>query len=768
MSKRINMDLDWRFHLGDAADAGFMGYDDRAWRTVTLPHDWAVEHPFSPSHASGTGYLPGGTAWYRKRFELDESAVGQRVRLSFQGVYKHAKVWVNSNYLGRHAYGYTSFSFDISPFVKAGENVIAVRVEHEDVADSRWYTGSGIDRHVYLNISHPVSFSEYGVFVKTLSADASSACLRVEYDAPGAEGASFRLTDSEGREAARAAAQGEKGGVSLSVPAPKLWSPDHPFLYTLTAEALLHGQAVDREEIRVGIRSFRFDPDSGFFLNGEPMKIKGVCVHHDAGCLGAAVPKPVWARRLRKVKDAGCNAIRTAHNPPDPDLLDLCDEMGFLVMDEAFDEWEGTKNKWWQGHNVYPPKHFGYAEDFPDWHERDLSSMVLRDRNHPSIVLWSIGNEIDYPNDPYVTPLFKEALGNNDANKPAAERLYDPRKPDAGRLAAVAKELTAIVHRLDDTRPVTSALSFPELSNHTGYADQLDVIGYNYREYFYEDDHKTYPGRVILGSENSHDPKAWFAVRDHDFIAAQFLWTGIDFLGECRGWPVRISQAGMLNLAGYEKPLFYQRRALWTDAPFVRLAVGDGDSERHGVWNERFRWTGEPGQKKIVSCYTNAGEAELFLNGQSLGKKRLTDADGCRAVWEVAYQPGALRAVAGDAVDELSTARPAASIAVLPDQTALRANGRDVVQAEICLLDENGLPALDEVIHCQVVGDLALLGIENGCPDDLTPYAEPWRSTLNGRAVAYLRAGRLPGPAVLHVWTASGLSASVRVDIQAE
>ena len=763
MSKIINMDLDWRFHLGDAADAGFMGYDDRAWRQVTLPHDWAVEHPFDPSHASGTGYLPGGTAWYRKHFSLDESAMGKRVRLTFQGVYKHAKVWINSNYLGNHAYGYTSFSFDISPFVKAGENVIAVRVEHNDVADSRWYTGSGIDRHVTLEISGQAAFEEYGLFVSTKEADENRAVLRLQYSAPGAQQVRFTLTDGTEKNAVKMTG-GDGGTVEMTVENPHLWSPASPFLYRLTGTVLVQGEAVDTVMVPVGIRSFRFDPDQGFFLNGEPMKIKGVCVHHDGGCLGAAVPKNVWRRRLLKFKDAGCNAIRTAHNPPDPDLLDLCDELGFLVMDEAFDEWEGTKNKWWQGHNVYPPKHFGYAEDFPEWHERDLASMVLRDRNHPSIILWSIGNEIDYPNDPYVTPLFKEALGNNDANKPAAERLYDPRKPDAGRLATIAKELTEIVHRLDDTRPVTSALSFPELSNHTGYADQLDVIGYNYREYFYEDDHKNYPGRVILGSENSHDPKAWFAVRDHDFIAAQFLWTGVDFLGECRGWPVRISQAGMLNLAGYEKPLFYQRKALWTEEPFVRIAVGDGDSERHGVWNEHFRWMGEPGQIKFVSCYTNAKAVELFLNGVSLGKKQLTDTDGYRVCWEVPYQPGTLRAVIDGGEDELSTAQAAASIELKSEKTELCADGLDTAQVEITLLDKKGIPALDEVVHCQIVGDMQLLGIENGRPDDLTPYAEPFRTTLDGRAIAYLRAGCVSGSAPLHVWTASGLSATCVFD----
>ena len=764
MSFKQNMDLDWRFHLGDVTDADFMGYDDGGWRKVTLPHDWAVEHPFDRCHASGTGYLPGGTAWYRKHFELDESVAGKRVRLNFQGVYKHAKIWVNSNYLGQHAYGYTSFSFDVSEFVRPGENVIAVRVEHENVADSRWYTGSGIDRHVTLEIADPVCFREHGVFVSTICPEQGAPLgLRVRYDTTGADEVRFCLSDTDGTAVSRVSAAGEKGETRLLVLHPRLWSPDHPSLYRLQCEAVHGGRVTDTLTVAAGIRSFRFDPDKGFFLNGESMKIKGVCVHHDAGCLGAAVPKSVWKRRLEKFKAAGCNAIRTAHNPPDPDLLDLCDEMGFLVMDEAFDEWEGTKNKWWQGHNVYPPKHFGYAEDFPQWHGEDLSSMVLRDRNHPCVVLWSVGNEIDYPNDPYVTPLFKEALGNNDANKPLAERLYDARKPDAARLAKVAQKLVGIVHSLDDTRPVTSALSFPELSNHTGFADALDVVGYNYREHFYQDDHRTYPGRVILGSENSHDPRAWYAVRDSAFMSAQFLWTGIDFLGECKGWPVRISQAGMLNLAGYEKPLYYQRKALWTEEPFVRIAVGDAGSEHQGAWSERFRWTGEPGQQKTVSCYTNAKEAELFLNGRSLGKKEIGNVDGGRASWEIPYEPGELRAAVDGAEDTLVTPGPAASIVLSPDTARVEADGQSVCQVEIALLDGQGRPALDEEIHCQPVGDCALLGIENGKPDDLTPYSENRRVTLDGRAIAYLRAGRLSGPVYLHVWTASGLRAECEV-----
>ena len=763
MSKLKCMDADWRFHLGDVPDAGYMAYDDRAWRSVTLPHDWAVEFPFDTAHSSGTGYLPGGIGWYRKSFQLTPEEASGRVRIRFEGVYKHARVWINSNYLGQHAYGYTSFSFDLTPFIRPGENLLAVRVEHVDTADSRWYTGSGIDRHVFLETSEEVAFAEHGLFAFTVRADQEEAELRIDYSAEGAEQVRFLLLSADGTPAAEAESAGGTGSAVLRVKAPLLWHPDRPYLYRLRAEALAGGRVTDTRELPVGLRTFRFDPDGGFFLNGESMKLKGVCVHHDAGCLGAAVPKAVWARRLRKFKEMGCNALRTAHNPPDPDLLDLCDDLGFLVMDEAFDEWEGVKNKWWQGHNVYPPKHFGYGEDFPQWHRQDLESMILRDRNHPSVILWSIGNEIDYPNDPYVTPLFQEVLGNNDANKPLAARLYDVRKPDAGRLAVVARELVAIVHALDRTRPVLSALSFPELSNLTGFADALDLSGYNYREHFYEEDHRKYPGRVLLGSENSHDPKAWKAVAEHDYISGQFLWTGIDFLGECKGWPVRISQAGALNLAGFEKPLFALRKALWTEAPCARLAVGPADGR--GAWEESFRWQGTPGEMKKVSCYTNQPEAELFLNDRSLGKKSLSPEDGCRAVWEVPYQEGVLRVAAGEAEDLLCTPRKAERIEIAADRSECPADGLSVLQAEVLLADERGFPALDEVVHAQVLGDLKILGLENGTPDDLTPYAETFRSTREGRLIVYLRAGTVPGKGLLRLWTASGLSADVPLQL---
>ena len=429
-----------------------------------------------------------------------------------------------------------------------------------------------------------------------------------------------------------------------------------------------------------------------------------------------------------------------------------------MTIDEAFDEWEGCKNKWWHGHNVYPPKHFGYADAFPQWYSADLTAMVLRDRNHPSVIMWSIGNEIDYPNDPYVHPMFETMTGNNDANKPAQERLYDPCKPNAERLTAVARELAGIVRLCDPTRPVNSALSFPELSVPTGYAAELDVVGFNYKEPLYPQTHSEHPDFVLLGTENSHSVEAWLAAKNLDYVCGQFLWTGVDFMGEARGWPVRVSHCGMLTLAGFEKPLYAQRKALWTTEPTAKLAAGvDGD-----VYTDVFGWNFKAGQAVTVACYTNCEQAELFLNRRSLGVKTLAEEDGCRATWQVGYEPGELRAVCMNdsreaATDVLRTCGKPAKLALTPliDGT--------VAQVEITLLDDSGTicAAFDETISCKAEGAV-LMGIENGDPQDLTAYTEPWRATYHGQAIVYLRLTDA-GQASLTVASQGGLNETIRL-----
>ncbi|MBR2732105.1 MAG: DUF4982 domain-containing protein [Clostridia bacterium] len=732
--------LQWRFHLGEAEEAWYQGYDDGAWRAVTLPHDWAVEAEFSQEYSSGTGYLPAGVGWYRGRFTLTGAQTTQAAHLTFEGVYNNAQVWINSNYLGKRPYGYSSFTYEISDYLKAGENVIAVKVSHLHDADSRWYTGSGVYRPVRLTVGDRPFFLKdgRGVFCRTVAADAESATLAVDFALSGAGTAQFALSDG-GVLLAQARTDGQDGTLRLTVPVPKLWSPAQPHLYTLHCAAFdPNGRQTDSLRIPVGIRTFRFDADTGFYLNGTPMKLRGVCVHHDAGALGAAFFESVWERRLQTLRACGCNAIRTSHNPPAPQLLDLCDRLGFLVMDEAFDEWEGCKNKWWHGHNVYPPKHYGYYEDFPQWHEADLAAMVLRDRNHPSVILWSIGNEIDYPNDPYVHHAFEIATGNNDANKPEQERRFDRNKPDAKRLTAVGKELAAIIKKHDATRPVTAALAFPEMSEQIGLTDALDVVGYNYKETLYEAHRAAHPARVILGSENGHTAEQWHAVRDRADISAQFLWTGIDYLGECSGWPWRASGAGILDLAGFPKARYYHRKALWSDTLTAALA-----SEPAGTrWQERAQWNHAPGAAVNAIVYTNAETVELFLNGVSLGKKTLTDADGCCVKWPLAFEAGALHAVCRRGEETVAATLSTAGVPSKLTLAQVETQARDLIQIEALLTDACGVPAAEERdVRFSVEGG-ALRGIENGRLNDLTPYSAAHRQTLCGRLIAFV----LPDP----------------------
>lgn len=505
---------------------------------------------------------------------------------------------------------------------------------------------------------------------------------------------------------------------------------------------------LDRMETVFGIRSFSFHPDRGFELNGVNRKLKGVCIHHDAGCFGAAVPKKVWARRLRLLKESGCNAIRFSHNPPDPALLDLCDEMGFLAMDEAFDEWEDSKNKWVHGHNQGEPSRQGYAPHFAEWAETDLRAMVLRDRNHPSIILWSIGNEIDYPNDPWT----HEVLG---------ERFRTDR-PHASRLGVVAGRLAAIVRSLDTTRPVTAALADVTISNLTGFADALDVAGYNYLERHYDEDHRNHPERVIYGSENSQSGEAWKAVRDNDYICGQFLWTGIDFLGEARGWPVRNSQAGYLDTAGFGKAGFLFRKALWTDAPMAGITVLAPDfpaeMRRWRGWAavRSWNWSGWEGKPVSVLVHTNCPEAELFLDGVSLGRKANPDVTALPLEWVVPYRAGELRVTglcdgAPACVDVLRTAGRAALLTAAVEDAFLAGDGRDLTHIEVAVCDLAGVRVPDAMQSIKVTctGPVRLIGLENGDPASHERYGGDARRVHQGRLLVVVQTTGGTGEAVV-------------------
>jgi beta-galactosidase len=504
---RVTQDFDanWLFSQGDFASAMMPAFDDRGWRQLNVPHDWSIEGPFGAEFGSGNGFAPGGIGWYRKHFKLDADQKGRVVTIEFDGVYDYSEVWINGQLVGGRPYGFSSFQVDLTPFVKFGsdDNIVAVRVDHSRFADSRFYTGSGIYRNVRLVITDKLRIAHWGVSVTTPKIKSDSAIVRVETTvenssadkgkfslesdivAPGGEiVASLTTAKSAAGNSTQTLAQ------EIKILKPELWLLNSPTLYILKSRVKSGEAVVDETETPFGIRTATFDPDKGFLLNGVSTKLKGVCIHHDAGSLGAAVPDQVLERRLRLLKEIGVNAIRTSHNPPDPALLNLCDQLGLLVMDEAFDEFTPGKNKWVTGWNNGVPGHFGYSEIFDQWSVTDVSDLVRRDRNHPSIILWSIGNEVDYANDPFSDP----ALGED----------YRPQNPPAKDLLKCAAPLITAVKSLDRTRPVTAALANIKMSDAVNLPELFDAVGYNYQEARYAADHEKFPKRIIYGSENGH------------------------------------------------------------------------------------------------------------------------------------------------------------------------------------------------------------------------------------------------------------------------
>jgi len=753
--KQINFDLGWKFIKGDVADAQQNNFDETGWSPVQLPHDWAIEGPIDKRNPGGerNGFFPGGVGWYRKYFQLSAEDKGKNVFVQFDGIFHNAEVWINGESLGIRPYGYISFQRDLTQYIKYSEdNVLAVRVNNTDQPNCRWYSGSGIYRHVWLTVTNKVYVGHWGTYITTPDISADKAVVRIRtrientYSQPKTCSVTTTICDSDGKIAAEGttsktiAAQGEyEFDQHLDVSDPKLWSIDSPTLYRSHTTVKDAKNIYDEYETPFGIREIRFDKDKGFLLNGQSVKMKGVCIHHDAGCLGAAVPDRALERRLEVLKSIGCNAIRTSHNPPAPELLDMCDRMGFVVIDEAFDKWGGRWSRW-----------------FPDWWQVDLRDMLRRDRNHPSVVLWSMGNEVGGQG----SPQFKKQL----------------------------KAMVDFTHQFEPTRPVTYAIrpvvkikSRQENAKFiAGIARLVDVTCCNYQEQWFEDYRKEYPEIVIIGSESftfyrgkgnnamGFDPlNPWLEAVEHDYVVGTFYWTGIDYLGEAvAGWPFHGWNCSPIDSCGFARPVSYLQKSFWTQKPMVHIAVMDDslDVEKpvkaHWGWPKMASHWNLPqlnGKKVKVVTFTNCPTVELVLNGRSVGTKQLADFPDKMITWEVPYQPGIIEARGIEnhlaaCSHQLQTAGEPTQICLFGDRTTIKADGKDLCHVEVCVTDDKGIivPEANHLIRFKVRGNGRIIGVDNG---DLTTSDESYkakqRKAFHGRAFVVLQSLTTPGEIIL-------------------
>jgi beta-galactosidase len=745
----VDFDPDWKFLQRDEPHGEQPGLDDSSWRKLSVPHDWSIAGPVGQSNPSGLGggFFPTGVAWYRKSFSLPEKEAHRHVYVVFDGVMANSDVWINGYHLGRRPNGYVSFYYELTghlQFGSAAMNVLAVRCDTSQQPASRWYEGGGIYRPVRLVLLDNLHLEPWSTYVTTPSITAAQATVRVqstvvnESQLPQRATLEIELTAPDGHAAGsiltpeQTIAAGAQAHYSAEIPvvSPQLWDLDHPSLYSVRV-SLRSRQAeaksltrCDEEQLRIGLREFHFDPATGFWLNGRNFKIKGAALHADGGAVGIAVPMAIWESRLKTLRSLGVNAIRTAHDLPSPEFLDLCDRMGFLVMDEIFDCWTVGKNP------------YDYHLDFAQWSEIDTRDTVRRDRNHPSIIVWSAGNEIrDTPN----AELARGILG----------------------------KLIAVFHANDPSRPVTQALFRPNVSHDydNGLADMLDVVGQNYRENEILAAHAQKPSRAILGTENTHERAAWLALRDNAPYAGQFLWTGVDYLGEAGQWPLIGRPFGLLDRTGSPRPRAWERESWWAAEPNVHLVRRLGLSEKAAVdpgyepvppsMEEPLRrdWTSRNAapHSESVEAYTNCDEVELLLNGHSLGKQ-LKHPDASPLTWEVPYEPGSLKAVAylqgrQASVDELRTAGRPVRVVLTPDRTQISPDRNDVVTVAVTAVDEAGVavPDASAEVQISVTGPGEIVATDSGSNTDHEPFRLSHRHLFAGRMIAILRATGSPG-----------------------
>lgn len=803
-NRRLDFTADWAFRLGDDTTAARPEYNDADWRMLNLPHDWAVEGEFSRDNPSGTGggALPGGVGWYRKTFTADKADQGKRLRIDFDGAYMNSTVYINGHELGTRPYGYISFSYDLTPYIKWGEeNVVAVRVDNAEQPNSRWYSGCGIYRNVWLTKMNPVHVAQWGTYVTADEVSKNSARLTVRTTLENEQATDAplellsQLIDENGKVIGNASTrltveQGKQleAAQEIHVENPELWSVDRPYLYTIKTEVLVDGEPVDTYRTPFGIRTFRFDAQKGFILNGEQVKINGVCMHHDLGCLGAAVNTRAIERQLEILKEMGCNGIRCAHNPPAPELLDLCDRMGFIVMDETFDMWRKKKTR------------HDYSRYFNEWHERDLTDLIVRDRNHPSIFMWSIGNE--------VLEQWTDAKADTLSLEEANLVLNFGRSPDMlakeGEMSVnslLTKKLADMVRSLDSTRPVTAGCNEPNPNNHLFRSGALDIIGFNYHDDWFAGVPENFPGKPFIVTESVSGlmtrgyyrmpsdsmfiwPERWdkpfheasFScssydnchvpwgnrhegtmrhVKNNDFISGQYVWTGFDYIGEPTpyGWPARSSYFGIIDLAGFPKDVYYMYQSEWRpDKAVLHLFPH---------WN----WT--PGQDiDLWAYYNNADEVELFVNGESQGV-RSKGKDDFHVMWRVKFEPGVVKAISRKegkvvAEQEIRTAGEPAQIRLTPDRSTIQADGKDLsfVTVEIVDKDGNLCPNAENDVTFAVEGAGFIAGVDNGSPISMEKFKDNHRKAFYGKCLVVVQNNGADGNIKLTA-TAEGLGKTV-------
>ena len=755
----------WRFVQGDPQGAEAAAFDDTRWAGVSVPHDWAVAGPFDVEARAGGagGFLPTGVAWYRKTLDV-KPRPGRRVFVELDGVMERSGVWINGHHLGHRPNGYVGLRYDITDFLRDdGPNVLAVRADTEAAPSSRWYAGSGVYRHVRLVETGELHVEQGGVFVSTPTITKNKAVVRVQVDVANAgkvaapAGLEIVLAGPDGKAVARKAvapvaigpARTQTLTAELDLPAPRLWDVASPNLYRATVRVVDgSGATQDDEAAAFGVRDARFEADTGFWLNGENFKLKGVALHADGGALGAAVPLDVWRQRFTALKALGVNAIRTAHNPPSPEFLDLADQMGLLVMDELFDQWNVAKTPG------------DYHLFFGDWHKRDARDMLRRDRNHPSVVLWSAGNEI-----------------------------HDTAYPVQAK--AALKSLLDVMHATDPTRPVTMGLFRPNVTGdyQNGLADMLDVVGQNYRENELTAAHQAKPSRKIVGTENSKTRGSWIAVRDYAPYAGMFLWTGIDYLGEAdrSGWPNIDNPAGLLDRTGALKVAGMQRAGWWAESPVIHVVrnaapaapppSNDGAGPAPAL-PTMIAVATPPARTEIVDdwtpadlsphpetieVYSNCPSVEVTLNGRALGAKALP-ADGAPRQWAVTFAPGEVVATCGQGgpADRLRTAGPPARIELAADIPRVGSGFDDLAAVRARVVDAKGVvvPSADAPITFSVSGQGRFIAADNGAPTDHTVFASPTRQTYRGHAVAFVRGSGQDGALTLNA-SAPGLEPAV-------